>query len=99
MLAAVEALRAGDAHALGALLAASHASLRDDYEASTPEVDALVEIAQADVDVLGARMTGGGFGGAVVILARAATGSAVAARVARVYADRTRRRPTVLLPA
>jgi galactokinase len=98
VLAAVEALRAGDAHTLGALLAASHASMRDDYEVSTPEVDALVEIAQADADVLGARLTGGGFGGAVVILARAATGSAVAARVARAYTDRTRRRPTVILP-
>ena len=99
VLAAVDALRAGDARTLGALLDASHASMRDDFEVSTPEVDALVEIAQADPDVLGARLTGGGFGGAVVILACAATGTAVAARVARAYADRTRRGPTVLLPA
>jgi galactokinase len=98
VLAAVDALRAGDTLTLGALLAASHASMRDDYQVSTPEVDALVEIAQADADVLGARLTGGGFGGAVVILARVAAGSAVAARIARAYADRTRRRPTVLLP-
>jgi len=98
VLAAVEALRTGDGGTLGTLLAASHASLRDDYAVSTPDVDTLVEIAQADTDVLGARLTGGGFGGAVVILARATWGSAVAARVARAYAARTRRRPTVLLP-
>ena len=98
VLAAVEALRAGDAPALGALLRASHASLRDDYAVSTPDVDTLVEIANADVDVFGARMTGGGFGGAVVMVARAASGRAVAARVAAAYAARTGRRPTILLP-
>jgi galactokinase len=98
VLAAVEALRAGDGPALGALLRASHASLRDDYAVSTPDIDALVEIAHADRDVLGARMTGGGFGGAVVIIARTATGGAVAGRVAAAYAARTGRRPAILLP-
>jgi len=53
---------------LGALLAASHASLRDDFEASTPEVDRLVESAQAAPGVIGARLTGGGFGGSVLAL-------------------------------
>jgi galactokinase len=99
VLAAVEALRAGDGPALGALLRASHASLRDDYAVSTPEVDTLVEIAHADPQVLGARMTGGGFGGAVVMLVREASGNGVAARAASTYAARTGRRPTVLLPA
>ena len=73
-LQAAEALAAGDLRALGDLLRASHASLRDDFEVTVPEVDALVEgLNAAIVDDLGglggARMTGGGFGGCVVALA------------------------------
>jgi galactokinase len=71
VLDAVAALRAGDLPAVGALFGASHASMRDDYEITTPEIDALVALGQADPAVYGARMTGGGFGGAVVMLARA----------------------------
>ena len=70
VLAAVEALRRGDAAQFGALLNASHRSLRDDYETSLPEIDVLVALAQADPDVYGARLTGGGFGGAVVMVTR-----------------------------
>src|SRR5439155_1307793 len=70
VLAAVAALEAGDLVRLGALLDASHASLRDDYEVSTPEVDQLVEVARAQPETLGARLTGGGFGGAIVALVR-----------------------------
>ena len=66
--AAVEALENGDAAALGPLFAASHASLRDDYEVSTPALDALVQAA-LDAGAFAARMTGGGFGGSVVALA------------------------------
>jgi galactokinase len=73
VLAAVASLRAGglasDPAVLGALLTASHASMRDDFEVSAPSVDLLVEIATADPDVYGARMTGGGFGGCVIALA------------------------------
>jgi galactokinase len=64
---AVAALRAGDLPALGRLLDASHASLRDQYEVSVPEVDALVERLRAG-GAAGARMVGGGFGGAVLAL-------------------------------
>jgi galactokinase len=65
--AAVAALRDGDLERLGALLDASHASLRDDYEASVPEVEATVaELKRAGA--AGARMMGGGFGGAVLAL-------------------------------
>jgi galactokinase len=64
----VLALDCGDVEALGALFAASHASLRDDYEVSTPTLDALVEAALA-AGAFAARMTGGGFGGSVVALA------------------------------
>jgi galactokinase len=66
--AAVRAMRANDLVALGALLDASHASLRDDFEVSTPALDRLVERARRDPAVLGARMTGGGFGGSIVAL-------------------------------
>jgi galactokinase len=64
---AVDALRSGDLVALGRLLDASHASLRDLYEVSVPEVDALVERLRAG-GAAGARMVGGGFGGAVLAL-------------------------------
>nr|MBA2383421.1 galactokinase [Actinomycetota bacterium] len=67
VLEAARALRSGDADALGPLLLASHASLRDDFEVSTPELDALVE-ALVGAGALGARLTGAGFGGCVVAL-------------------------------
>jgi len=67
VLDAVAALRAGDPAALGQLFDASHRSMRDDFEISTPELDLAVEIAQAN-GALGARMTGGGFGGAAIAL-------------------------------
>ncbi len=56
---------------------ASHASLRDDYAVSHPEVDRLVALLQAQPDTYGARMTGAGFGGAVVALVRAGQVAAV----------------------
>jgi galactokinase len=65
--AMVEALRAGDLGEAGHLLDASHASLRDDYEASVPEVEATVERLMA-AGAAGARMVGGGFGGSVLAL-------------------------------
>jgi galactokinase len=65
--AMVDALRAGDLHAAGRLLDASHASLRDNYAASVPEVERTVEQLKA-AGAAGARMVGGGFGGAVLAL-------------------------------
>jgi galactokinase len=70
VLEAVRLLRAGELERLGPLLAASHASLRDDYEVSSPELDAAVEAAVA-AGAVGARMTGAGFGGSALALARA----------------------------
>ena len=64
----VAALERGDVAALGPIFAASHASLRDDYEVSTPALDALVATALA-AGAFAARMTGGGFGGSIVALA------------------------------
>ena len=68
VVAAVAALRRGDLPGLGALLDASHASLRDDYEVSVDELDLLVELAR-EAGAYGARLLGGGFGGSVVMLA------------------------------
>ena len=65
------ALEAGDRARLGALLKASHRSLRDDFEVSTPVVDALVERAWAAPGCLGARIMGAGFGGSVLALLEA----------------------------
>jgi galactokinase len=65
---AAEAMSRGDLATLGALLNASHASLRDDMQVSVPAVDRLAEIAQGAPGVFGARMMGGGFGGCVLAL-------------------------------
>jgi galactokinase len=83
VLRAVDALERDDPRLLGQLFNASHASLRDDFAVSTPELDAIVDSAQAHEDVFGARMTGGGFGGAVVCLVCAGRAGAVAAALAR----------------
>jgi galactokinase len=64
---AVDALRRGDVQTFGVLMGASHASLRDDFRVSTPELDRLVE-ALLDAGAIGARLTGAGFGGCVVAL-------------------------------
>lgn len=78
VLGAAEALEAGDLVAMGALMAASHRSMRDDFAITVPRIDALV----AELGALigpegGARMTGGGFGGAVVALCPADRAEAV----------------------
>ncbi len=69
-LQAVEAMNRGDIAALGVLMHKSHESLRDDYEVSSPALDAIVEAAGAHPACFGARMTGGGFGGCAVALVR-----------------------------
>ena len=98
VLGTVDALREGDLEGVGGLLDASHASLRDDYEVSSPELDLLVGIAQAQPEVLGARLTGAGFGGSIVALARR-DGAAAAERIAGEYTRRSGCRATVILPA
>lgn len=67
-LAVVDALRAQHLSGIGELMAASHASLRDDFEVSTPTVDALVARLQHTPGVIGARLTGAGFGGCAVAI-------------------------------
>lgn len=79
-------LRAGRLDEVGQLMDASHASLRNDYEVSSPELDLAVEAARG-VGALGARMTGGGFGGSIVALVRAADVEVVTGAVERAFAD------------
>ena len=96
VLEAVSALRGEDLDRLGALIDASHESLRGDFEVSTSEIDRLVELARGQAGVFGARMTGGGFGGAILLLARRGAARTAAARAARAWAAETGRSPSVL---
>jgi galactokinase len=89
VLAAKQALRDGDRETLGRLLAWSHASLRDDFAVSTPELDLLVDLACVAPGVIGARLTGGGFGGCTVNLVEAGETDAFIARVVPEYQRRT----------
>ncbi|MFJ2866630.1 galactokinase [Kitasatospora sp. NPDC087314] len=82
--AAVARLDAGDLAALGPILTAGHASLRDDYRVSCPETDLAVEAALA-AGAHGARMTGGGFGGSVIALVDAPAADTVAAAVTTAF--------------
>ncbi|MEV7647374.1 galactokinase [Arthrobacter sp. NPDC089319] len=88
----VEALRAEGPAAIGRLLDVSHVSMRDDFEISCPELDLAVEAAR-DGGALGARMTGGGFGGSAIALVPAGEVDAVRDAVLRAFASRGFRQP------
>jgi galactokinase len=83
----LEAARGVDVVRFGALMNASHASLRDDYEVSVQPLDQLVELLQAHPQVYGARLTGAGFGGACVALTEAGHAERVKHDVLRSYAS------------
>jgi galactokinase len=85
------------AQEFGELMNASHASLRDDYEVSTPELDRLVSLLQGQPRVLGARLTGAGFGGACVALCRSGSEREIAEAVLPQYGV-TGQRGAVLVP-
>ena len=87
-LRAVDALSAGDYAAFGRLMYGSHESLRDDYEVSCEELDAIVELARPLAGVYGARMTGGGFGGCAIVLAGAGQAKAITDTIATGFAGR-----------
>ncbi|WP_406038155.1 galactokinase [Micromonospora sp. NBC_00898] len=87
VLDTVALLRAGRVRDIGPLLTASHASMRDDFEITVPEIDTAVEAALA-AGAYGARMTGGGFGGCVLALVEAAAADVVARAVVEAYAER-----------
>ncbi len=92
---AAAALRAGDVESLGRLMTASHGSLRDDFEVSSPELDLVVEVALG-CGAAGARMTGGGFGGSAIALVPRGSMGEVADAVAEAFAGRGWAAPHVL---
>jgi len=98
VLAAVDAISRSDAARLGELFLESHDSMRRDFEITTPDIDVLVEIATRDPDVFGARMTGGGFGGAVIILCKAGRARSVSDRTVIAYTNITGCHGIALLP-
>lgn len=98
-LRAAEAMRRGDAVEMGELMDASHVSLRDDFEVSSPELDAIVSCAQREDAAYGARMTGAGLGGCAVALVRSDVVYAFSAAVAACYKDATGLKPNVYVCA
>jgi galactokinase len=96
VLDAVKALERGDLGEVGRLFYASHASLRDDYAVSSPELDVLVEIARATPGVIGARLTGAGFGGCTINLVHEDAVTGFRSAVLREYPARTGLTPRVL---
>ena len=97
-LAAAKAMEAGDLILLGELMALSHASMREDFEITTPAIDRLVAELQRVIGGRGgARMTGGGFGGAVVALVEADAVAAVTAHVQATYHTPEGQRPAIMV--
>lgn len=97
-LAAGDAMAAGDMIALGELMAESHASMRDDFEITLPAIDRLVaELQDAIGGHGGARMTGGGFGGAVVALVAAHAVETVVAHVEARYRTPEGKKPLIMV--
>jgi galactokinase len=94
---AVQLLKAGNAIAFGRLMVAGHASLRDDYEVSVPELDTLVDIACEVPGCYGARLTGAGFGGCTVNLVSEAQAEPFIAHLKEGYAQKTGRQSEVYL--
>jgi galactokinase len=93
VLDAVLALESDDRAALGELMAASQASMRERYDITCPEIDELVALTVAAPGVIGSRMTGGGFGGCTVSLVEPEAVDALRAHVEREYPARTGRTP------
>ena len=96
-LAAYEAMTAGDARILGALMDASHESLRDDFEVSTDALNTMVTIAQRHPGCLGARMTGAGFGGCAVALVKAEAADDFTSWVSPQYEAATEHKPSLYI--
>jgi galactokinase len=90
----VAALRDWNYPAAGRLMTASHASMRDDFEITTPQLDAIADSALAG-GAFGARMTGGGFGGSVIVLAPADRGTTITAAVEQAMRDGGFEAPTI----
>ncbi len=95
VLDGAEALRHGDLHALGDLMAESHRSSRDDYDVSIEELDVLQEAAAGAEGCYGARLTGAGFGGCVTAITSEAAAGHVRERTAAAFEHRFGRRPEI----
>ncbi len=94
---ALDLLGRGDGAGFGALLNESHLSSKNNFENSTPELDQLVSLAQRIPGVLGARLTGGGFGGATITLCEARRADAIASELALRYGATTGLQTEVLV--
>jgi galactokinase len=94
---AADCLEKGDFAAVGKLMLQSHKSLREDYEVSCPELDTLVDASVGLRGVMGARMTGGGFGGCIVALVEAPAAAAYQKAVAEAFASRYSRVPPTIV--
>ena len=94
-MAAANALEANDLKMLGRLMAEAHASYRDDFEASCKEADIMVELAMQQEGCIGARLTGGGFGGCTVNLVEAPSVEKFAANIAAGYEKATGIQPEI----
>jgi galactokinase len=99
VLDTVAALEAGQHSELGSLLAASHRSMRDDYEVSVAEIDLLVDLAADRSDVIGARLTGGGFGGSIVVVTPGGRAVEAGEAIAAAYRTRSGLAGRLLVPA
>ncbi len=93
--AAAAALERGDLRELGKLMAEAHASYRDDFEASCPEADLMVELANRQPGLVGARLTGGGFGGCTVNLVEEQHAAAFMEAVGSAYQEQTGIKPDI----
>ncbi len=94
-LAAGEAMKRGDAVALGKLMDESHVSMRDDFEISSDALNAIVDAARREPECFGARMTGGGFAGCAVALVKADEAEHFATAVAGTYQNNTGLTPAI----
>jgi len=92
---AIALMRAGRLRDVGPLFTASHVSLRDDFEVTVPELDVAVDAA-LEAGALGARMTGGGFGGCIIALVEAATADSVLVAIEKAFAEQGFSAPTSL---
>ena len=97
VLAAVDAMAADDAVALGRLMNESHASLRDDFEVTNDELDIMARIAREQPGCFGARMTGGGFGGCAVALIENRVVGRIESAISAAYENETGLRPEVFV--
>jgi len=98
VLAAADALNAGELQRVGELMYESHASLRDDYEVSCPELDLMVGLANSISGNYGSRMTGGGFGGCTVTLVDKNAAGRFTAEIAAGYERAVGMRPEIYVP-